>query len=219
MSATWVISTLLPTPHHHVLGPPEALWLHQCYMPVDPNDGKDWRQEEKRMTEEEMVGWHQWLNGVEFEWTQGDSEGQGSQACWSSVVAKSQIQLSDWTRPLWSNSTTIHCLRSALAVGHRRFITLAIGVLFSCYEMLASTAMLVPVARLQQQVWVCNRGVHWQAGHPRAASTQGVQPSPCCWPWPLTTMCTSAFSPIAKVQPQQSPGISSGWTTSASEER
>ena len=30
-----------PPLHHHVLGPPEALWLHQCYMPVDPNDGKD----------------------------------------------------------------------------------------------------------------------------------------------------------------------------------
>ena len=30
------------------------------------------------MTEEEMVGWYQWLNGHEFEWTPGDSEGQGS---------------------------------------------------------------------------------------------------------------------------------------------
>ena len=45
----------------------------------DPDAGKDWRQEEKGMTEDEMVGWH-WLNGHEFEQTPGDSEGQGSLA-------------------------------------------------------------------------------------------------------------------------------------------
>ena len=33
----------------------------------DPDDGKDWRQEEKGMTEDEMVGWHHQLNGLEFE--------------------------------------------------------------------------------------------------------------------------------------------------------
>ena len=40
-------------------------------------------QEEKGMTEDEMVGWHHRLNGHEFEQTSGDSEGQGSQACCS----------------------------------------------------------------------------------------------------------------------------------------
>ena len=33
----------------------------------DPDAGKDWRQEEKGMTEDKMVGWHHWLNGHEFE--------------------------------------------------------------------------------------------------------------------------------------------------------
>ena len=47
----------------------------------DPDAGKDWRQEEKGMTEDEMVGWHHWLNGHEFEQTPEDSEGQGSLAC------------------------------------------------------------------------------------------------------------------------------------------
>ena len=42
----------------------------------DPDSGKDWRQEERGMTENEMFGWHHWLNGHEFEQTQGDSEGQ-----------------------------------------------------------------------------------------------------------------------------------------------
>ena len=48
-----------------------------------PDAGKDWRQEEKGMTEDEMVGWHHWLNGHEFEQTPGDGEGQGSPVCCS----------------------------------------------------------------------------------------------------------------------------------------
>ena len=47
----------------------------------DPDAGKDRRQEEKGMTEDEMVGWHQQLNGLEFEQALGDSEWQGSLVC------------------------------------------------------------------------------------------------------------------------------------------
>ena len=47
----------------------------------DPDAGKDWRQEQKGMTEDEMVEWYHWLDGHEFEQTLGDSEGQGSLAC------------------------------------------------------------------------------------------------------------------------------------------
>ena len=39
--------------------------------------GKDWGQEEKRVTEDELVGWHHWLSGHESDQTPGDSEGQG----------------------------------------------------------------------------------------------------------------------------------------------
>ena len=49
----------------------------------DPDAGKDWGQEEKGMTKDEMFGWHHWLNGYEFEPTLGDSEGQGRPACCS----------------------------------------------------------------------------------------------------------------------------------------
>ena len=45
--------------------------------------GEDWGQEEMGMTEDEMVGWYHWLNGHEFAQTPGDSEGQGSLACFS----------------------------------------------------------------------------------------------------------------------------------------
>ena len=61
----------------------------------DSDAGRDWRQEEKGMTEDEMVGWHHWLNGHEFEQTPGDAGG----AWCASVhgVAKSQTKLSNWT--------------------------------------------------------------------------------------------------------------------------
>ena len=63
-----------------ILWPPDAQnWL----IGKDPNAGKDWRQEEKRMTEDEMVGWHHRLDGHEFEQALGVGDGQGSPACCS----------------------------------------------------------------------------------------------------------------------------------------
>ena len=63
-----------------ILWPPGVKsWLIRKY----PVAGKDWRQGEKGMTEDEMVGWHHRLNGHEFEQVPGDSEGQGSLACYS----------------------------------------------------------------------------------------------------------------------------------------
>ena len=49
----------------------------------DPDAGKEWRKEEKGMTEDEMVGWHHRLNGHEFDQAPGDGEGQGGLACCS----------------------------------------------------------------------------------------------------------------------------------------
>ena len=49
----------------------------------DPDAGKDWGQKEKGATEDEMVGWHHWLNGHEYEQALGDGEGQGSLVCFS----------------------------------------------------------------------------------------------------------------------------------------
>ena len=63
-----------------ILWPPDVKsWL----IGRDPDAGKDSGQEEKGVTEDEMVGWHHWLNGHESEQTPGDSEGQGSLVCCS----------------------------------------------------------------------------------------------------------------------------------------
>ena len=63
-----------------ILWPPDVKgWL----IGKDPDAGKDWGQEEKGITEDEMVRWHHQLNGHEFGQTPGDIEGQGSLACCS----------------------------------------------------------------------------------------------------------------------------------------
>ena len=58
-----------------------ATWAKNWLIWKDPDTGKGWGQEEKGMTEEEMVGWHHWLNGYGFGWTPGVGDGQGSLAC------------------------------------------------------------------------------------------------------------------------------------------
>ena len=62
------------------------LWLPDAknwFIRKDPDAGKDSRQEEKGMTEDEMVGWHHWLNGFEFEQALGVGDGQGGLVCCS----------------------------------------------------------------------------------------------------------------------------------------
>ena len=82
-----------------ILWPPDAKnWLNG----IDPGAGKDWRQEEMGTTEDEMVGWHQQLNGQEQAPQVGD--GEGSLACCSSWGGKSWTWLSDWTEALYRKS-------------------------------------------------------------------------------------------------------------------
>ena len=63
-----------------ILWPPD---VKSQVIGKDPDAGKDWGQETKGVTEDEMVGWHHWLDGHDIEQTPGDSEGQGSLACCS----------------------------------------------------------------------------------------------------------------------------------------
>ena len=77
-----------------ILWPPDMKnWL----IRKDPDTGKEWRQEEKGPTEDEMVGWRHWLDGHEFEQALGTDDGQGSLACCGPWVTKSQTQLNNWT--------------------------------------------------------------------------------------------------------------------------
>ena len=78
-----------------ILWPPDAKnWL----IRKDADAGKDWRQEEKGITEDEMVGWHHWLGGHEFEQAPGVGDGQGSLVCCSLWVSRESdtIELLNW---------------------------------------------------------------------------------------------------------------------------
>ena len=82
-----------------ILWPPDAKsWL----ICKDPDAGKDWGQEEKWTTKNEMVGWHHQLNGHEFGWTPGVGDGQGGLACCSSWGRKESdtTEHLNWTKPL-----------------------------------------------------------------------------------------------------------------------
>ena len=80
-----------------VLWPPDAKnWLIWKYRDA----GKDWRQEEKGMTEGEMTGWHHRLNGHEFEQASGVGDGQGGLECCSSWGHK-ESDTTEWL--IWSD--------------------------------------------------------------------------------------------------------------------
>ena len=75
----------------------------------DPDTEKDWRQEEKGMTEDEMVGWHHWLDGHEFEQALVIGDGQGSLACCSPWGCK-ELDMIKWL--IWTEeiSEFMYCL-------------------------------------------------------------------------------------------------------------
>ena len=90
-----------------VLWPPRVKsWL----IGKDFDAGRDWEQEEKGTTEDEMARWHHWLDGREFEWTPGVGDGQGGLACCDSWGRKeSGIKESDTTERLnwyWTDNGT-----------------------------------------------------------------------------------------------------------------
>ena len=83
-----------------ILWPPHAKsWL----IGKDPDTGRDWGQEEKGTTEDEMAGWHHRLDGREFEWTLGDGDGQGGLACCNSWGHK-ESDTTEWLN--WTDGVT-----------------------------------------------------------------------------------------------------------------
>ena len=79
-----------------ILWPPDVKnWL----IWKDPDAGKDWGPEKKGTTEDEMVGWHHWLNGHGFGWTPGIGNGQGGLECcdsWGHKESDTTVRL-NWT--------------------------------------------------------------------------------------------------------------------------
>ena len=87
-----------------VLWPPHVKsWL----IGKDSDAGRDWGQEQKGMTEDEMAGWHHGLDGREFEWTPGVGDGQGGLACCISWGCK-ESDMTEWLNWTELNETDSH---------------------------------------------------------------------------------------------------------------
>ena len=87
-----------------LLWPPHAKsWL----IGKDSDAGRDWGQEEKGMTEDEVAGWHHWLDGRESEWTPGVGDGQGGLACCDSWGRKESdtTERLNWTEAFTRNTS------------------------------------------------------------------------------------------------------------------
>ena len=124
-----------------ILWPPGGRnWL----IGKDPDAGKDWRQEEKGMIEDEMIGWHHWFDGHEFEQAPGDGDRQGSLVC---CCPQGHKELDTTERLSWTelisckynqNSTTL-CHHHCYILVQDKFISL----LFSCNNFWSSLSACI----------------------------------------------------------------------------
>ena len=143
-----------------IFWPPDAKsWL----IWKDPDFGKDWRQEEKGMTEDEMVGWHHRLNGHGFGWTLGVGDGQGGLVCCGSWVSKNWTQLSNWTElntlNLYSDVGQLFLQLSRRDKSPLRTLrTLCFLSLYFCFSQ--RKIFLCPPADLNWKVF-CLHVYHW----------------------------------------------------------
>ena len=97
-----------------ILWPPDAKsWL----TGKDPDAGRDWGQEEKGTTEDEMVGWHHWLDGRESGWTPGVGDGLGGLACCGSWGRK-ESDTAEWLKWTELNAMLVSVIQQTESATH-----------------------------------------------------------------------------------------------------
>ena len=156
-----------------ILWPPDAKnWL----IWKDPDAGTDWRQEEKGMTEDEMVGWHHWLNGHEFELTPGVGDGQGGMVCHSPWGHKEldTIEWLNWTDNSVGKESACNAGDPSLIPGWGR--SDRGGIVYPLQSSWASlVAQLVKNPPAMRETWV------WSLGW-KDPLEKGRLPTPVFWP-------------------------------------
>ena len=138
-----------------VLWPPHVKsWL----IGKDSDAGRDWGQEEKGTTEDEMTGWHHWLDGCESEWTPGVGDGQGGLACCDSWGRKESdtTERLNWTElnlNQWSKLTSAE-MRQIEVLHH----------LIGCYLKHTTFLNLIIIKQQTQGNTLCRRRMEGQEG-------------------------------------------------------
>ena len=109
-----------------VLWPPHAKsWL----IGKDSNAGRDWGQEEKGTTKDEIAGWHHWLDGRESEWTPGVGDGQGGLVCCNSWGRKDS-DMTEWLNWTELNSRSqSHAVKPVLSQFHETLLSRWRGII------------------------------------------------------------------------------------------
>ena len=135
-----------------ILWPPDA---NSQLIGKDPDSGKDQRQEEKGTREDEMVGWHHWVNGYEFEPTLGD-EWQGSLVSCSPWGCKSWIRLSDWKATTTPTILGLHAPEALMALGWEQICVSSreSNSLVFCLPGTSRSGLVLPVSSFQNLVAV-----------------------------------------------------------------
>ena len=130
-----------------VLWPPHA---KSCLLGKYSDAGRDWGQEEKGTTEDEMAGWHHWLDGRESEWNLGDVDGQGGLACcdsWGRKKSDTTEQL-NWTKLNRRWELSLACMKERL-------------YLFCVIENVTGTKKLVDVTEKMNSPYFKNIFFSW----------------------------------------------------------
>ena len=155
-----------------VLWPPHAKsWL----IGKDPDAGRDWGQEEKGMTEDEIAGWHHQLDGWEFEWTLGDGDGQGGLA-WCNSWGRKESDMTErlnWTelkallRDVWGKEESFGIMQEHWARNQKNSwlhnLALHLGSCLECQMMKWEpqrgfsfmSSELRGVTEVAQSSWAC----------------------------------------------------------------
>ena len=160
-----------------VLWPPHAKsWL----IGKDSDAGRDWGQEEKGMTEDEMAGWHHRLIGCEFEWIPGVGDGQGGLVCCSSwghrvghdwATELNWCELKAWKRMAY-NMKNLLCMPIyswGMTVGAlflvKRDLIISLVPIFTSPNSVQSTWTRRPSRQKAASTWYCLRThTAWREG-------------------------------------------------------
>ena len=125
----------------------------------DPDAGKDWRQEEKEMTEDEMVGWHHWPIEHEYEQAPLDGEGQESLTCCSPWGCK-KSDMTEWLRNNKTGTPSSSDQITVCALSWAKRLHLVLRSLLVLYNLAHLGLSLPRISNFLSHLWVFTRAAH-----------------------------------------------------------
>ena len=166
----------------------------------DSDAGRDWGQERKGMTEDEMAGWHHRLDGCKFAWTPGDGDGQQAWCAAIHGVAKSRTRLSDRTELNWTELLGRKVTTNLDSILKSRDITLPTKarivksmvfpvVMYGCESWTIKKVEHQRIDAFELRCWRRHLRVPWTARRSNQ-SILNIHWKDWCWSWSSSTLAT-----------------------------